>query len=282
MARCPRTRWEIFPQIGAIERPRGRARASDSRFGKGAFLVPYRDSKDALQRRRDALKEEAARLRGRRQELEGVASREVDVERELFDVEAKLQGLRGSDAGFDLDSVKIASPCKADWNEMSGDDRSRYCGKCEKNVYNLSSMTRDEAAALIEEKEGKLCVRFFVREDGTMLTQDCPVGLRKKRVRLAIYGAAGAGLFATAGLAFGAPTATQGDMGAIALPVTPAVKTAAPPHVMGSVAPEIAPTIQKPPVGTPKMGAVRNPNERMGKPAALPSDRERQGAVYKL
>jgi hypothetical protein len=35
--------------------------------------------------------------------------------------------------------------------------------------------------ALILEKEGKLCVRFFRRKDGTVLTDDCPVGLKAIR-----------------------------------------------------------------------------------------------------
>lgn len=75
-----------------------------------------------------------------------------------------------------LETVEIASPCHADWDAMRGDDRSRFCPSCAKNVYNLSAMSRGEAELLLQEKEGRLCVRFFQREDGTMLTQDCPVG----------------------------------------------------------------------------------------------------------
>ena len=46
------------------------------------------------------------------------------------------------------------------------------------NVYNLSDMTEEEALKLVEEREGRLCVRFYQREDGTVLTSDCPVGSR--------------------------------------------------------------------------------------------------------
>lgn len=73
--------------------------------------------------------------------------------------------------------LSIASPCSAEWNTMQGDEQVRFCGQCEKNVYNLSSMSALQAAALIAEKEGRLCVRYFQRDDGTVLTQDCPVGL---------------------------------------------------------------------------------------------------------
>src|SRR5260370_15414772 len=47
-----------------------------------------------------------------------------------------------------------------------------------KNVYNLSEMTRREAEALVREKEGQLCARLYRRADGTILTSNCPAGLR--------------------------------------------------------------------------------------------------------
>jgi hypothetical protein len=77
-----------------------------------------------------------------------------------------------------LDSVRVASPCPASWEKMSGDDRIRHCQECKLNVYNLSDMTRAEAEHLIASREGRLCVRFFRRADGTILTRDCPQGLR--------------------------------------------------------------------------------------------------------
>src|SRR5689334_4619149 len=82
-----------------------------------------------------------------------------------------------------LENVRIATPCSADWSQMAGDDRVRFCGGCEKNVYNLSAMTRAEAEALVREREGRLCVRMYQRADGTVLTQDCPVGVRRTRLK---------------------------------------------------------------------------------------------------
>ena len=83
-----------------------------------------------------------------------------------------------------LDDIRIASPCKSDWESMYGDDRRRFCAECKLNVYNLSGMTSDEAEELVMNSEGRLCVRFFRRKDGTILTQDCPVGWKavKRRV----------------------------------------------------------------------------------------------------
>jgi len=83
-----------------------------------------------------------------------------------------------------LDNVKIASPCNADWDQMVGSERARFCGQCKLNVFNLSSMTKDEAELLIGQTEGRLCVRYFQRADGSVLTKDCPVGLRAFRRRM--------------------------------------------------------------------------------------------------
>jgi hypothetical protein len=77
-----------------------------------------------------------------------------------------------------LNNISVASPCDADWNEMVGDERVRHCLQCDKNVYNLSALPADDAVKLIEQAEGKLCGRFFRRSDGTVLTADCPVGIR--------------------------------------------------------------------------------------------------------
>ena len=77
-----------------------------------------------------------------------------------------------------LNNIKIASPCSADWDEMRGDNRKRYCSECSLHVYNLSEMTQHEAENLLFEAEGRICVRLYRRNDGTVITQDCPVGWR--------------------------------------------------------------------------------------------------------
>jgi hypothetical protein len=77
-----------------------------------------------------------------------------------------------------LDRARIAAPCSADWDQMIGNDRARFCGQCNLNVYNLSSMTKAEAESFIAGNEGRLCVRFYRRSDGSILTNNCPVGLR--------------------------------------------------------------------------------------------------------
>src|SRR5688572_18593793 len=76
--------------------------------------------------------------------------------------------------GFIAD-LEVASPCQALWHEMEGDERVRFCGACRQRVYNLSNLTRKQAEELILATEGRLCVRFYQRSDGGVMSQDCPL-----------------------------------------------------------------------------------------------------------
>lgn len=128
-----------------------------------------------------------------------------------------------------LDDIRVASPCNASWDAMDGDDRVRFCGDCKKNVYNLSAMTRDEAEALITEREGKICARFYRRKDGTVLTTDCSVGARRKRNQRIAIGI-GAGLLAGAvGTTASLFTAHTGEIEVVG-------KMSIEPPIMGSIA----------------------------------------------
>ena len=86
-----------------------------------------------------------------------------------------------------LDQIKIASPCDARWEDMEGDDIKRFCDDCKLHVVNISAMTEDAAQAFLAARvgEGRTCVRLFRRTDGTVLTQDCPTGLRLVRLKAA-------------------------------------------------------------------------------------------------
>jgi hypothetical protein len=100
-----------------------------------------------------------------------------------------------------LDHLRVASPCHASWEEMAGDNLVRFCQHCRKNVYNLSGMSRWDAADFVREAEGQLCVRFYRRQDGTLLTEDCPVGWRAARRRvIRRVGGIAAAVFALVGV----------------------------------------------------------------------------------
>jgi hypothetical protein len=83
-----------------------------------------------------------------------------------------------------LKDVKVAAPCPVPWSSMSGDDRVRHCGQCQLNVYNLSAMSTKEAAEVVRSAaKGRVCVQFYRRKDGTVMTDNCPKGLKKVRDR---------------------------------------------------------------------------------------------------
>lgn len=92
-----------------------------------------------------------------------------------------------------LEVIQVRDPCPEPWDRMRGDDKVRFCGVCEKNVYHLSAMTRAEADELLAGTEGRLCVRFYRRLDGTVSTIDCaPVrfAAMRKLARRTMAGAA--------------------------------------------------------------------------------------------
>jgi TonB family protein len=64
---------------------------------------------------------------------------------------------------------------------MEGNDKVRFCEQCQLDVYNISAMSSDQAEELLLGKDHakRLCIRLYRRADGTVLTQDCPIGLRK-------------------------------------------------------------------------------------------------------
>src|SRR4051794_19308075 len=83
-----------------------------------------------------------------------------------------------------LDAISVRSPCELPWAAMRGDDRTRFCGHCRQRVFNLSEMTREEAEELVSRKTGRLCVRFYRRADGTVVTRNCRglVGTFRRRL----------------------------------------------------------------------------------------------------
>lgn len=114
------------------------------------------------------------------------------------DPRALKEHVRRSLPTLTLEQIQIASPCQASWASMQGDERTRHCGECKKDVHDLSKMTRREAEALVSSVgvDGhRPCIRMWVRADGTVITQDCPKGLERARRWLKKVGAAFGALF---------------------------------------------------------------------------------------
>jgi hypothetical protein len=222
--------------------------------------TPYRNEIDALRERKTALEAEITNLRDQTTRLDELRAREAELARELAGVDVRLNAGAPKRALPLLDQVRVASPCTADWNEMLGDERVRFCLSCEKNVFNLSSMTRDDAEDLLREKLGdEVCVRFYQRADGTILTQDCPTGVKKKRRKKLALAVAGAGAMAAAAATmFMKGTCTQGEYGPVA---GAAVYEGEPRATMGEVEPAPVPSVMG--TATPHVVEPPDPGPRV-------------------
>jgi hypothetical protein len=244
----------------------------------------YRDDIGALEARIAHLGGRLSEVRKRVDDLAGAHADAIRIEAELDECVQALHDLRGSDCdGGPLADIRVAAPCPADWDKMTGDERVRFCGGCQKNVYNLSAMTAAEAETLVREREGKLCVRFYRRSDGTMLTDDCAVGVRRRRRRRAA-----GGLIAAAALVAGMRTRMGATTGMLIAPQhapTSAVATStcklpkqavrgAPTATMGRIAvmgKPMAPAHAKLPTPTPEP-KVRDAHVYQGEMAPLGDD----------
>ena len=174
--------------------------------------MSYREDLEAAKARRDALKRELQTLRARSVEVSEIQLRVGELERELAQRVQELEEARSRKALPLLANVRIASPCDEHWEDMKGDERARRCARCEKTVYDLSELTAEQAESLLETGGDALCVRLYRRDDGTVLTSDCPVGVRRRRWRQVAAGALVSGA-AIAGLLSGdqAPPPTMGE-----------------------------------------------------------------------
>ncbi len=204
--------------------------------------MSFRDDVDALAARHTLLERELA-----------------DKTRELASAAQVLEEARAKRRLPVLDNIRIATPCSASWDRMLGDERVRHCLDCNKHVYNLSEMTRDEAEALIASKNGDLCARYYQRTDGTILTSDCAVGVSRRRKRRLI--AAGAAALLAGG----------GGLLARAVTRTPESLEHERRHVMMGAIPPPTPMALSAPVLEPLMGAVAVPVKMMGKISQPPA-----------
>ena len=61
---------------------------------------------------------------------------------------------------FRKNLFEVTNPCTEDWEQMKGSEKVRFCEHCAASVNNLSAMRRKDAARLIREADGRICVRY--------------------------------------------------------------------------------------------------------------------------
>ena len=91
--------------------------------------------------------------------------------------------------------ISIKNPCEANWDEMKGDEKKRFCLQCQKHVFYLSAMTTKQAEQVLSQAE-EPCIRYAVDADNQ-------VHFRKRR--------GGSWLLAVSMLAFGCDVSFQQD-----------------------------------------------------------------------
>ncbi|MDX2107202.1 MAG: hypothetical protein SFY67_12445 [Candidatus Melainabacteria bacterium] len=81
-----------------------------------------------------------------------------------------------------IDNLILSYHCPVDWNSMDGNERERFCKQCSKSVFNISDLSREQANEYLQQRSNEShCVKFYLRSDGTITTDDCPRILRPAR-----------------------------------------------------------------------------------------------------
>jgi hypothetical protein len=155
-----------------------------------------------------------------------------------------------------LHQIKVASPCGVSWNAMQGDERVRVCAECDRHVYDFSEMKTREIEALMRTTEGRICAAIYRRRDGTVITADCPVGLREKAARVRRRLAVAFSGFATVASAFAQSTKAPEKQG----------------QVEEAVKPALAATVKDPTGAVVPGAAVTITNEKTGEKTSLKTD----------
>ena len=73
---------------------------------------------------------------------------------------------------FLLQQVQVKNPCTVSWDSMVGNDYVRFCEHCSLSVHNLSQLTHKQIRLLITKSDGRLCVQYIRRPDGSLVTNN--------------------------------------------------------------------------------------------------------------
>jgi hypothetical protein len=81
---------------------------------------------------------------------------------------------------FPIDCKKMALPCTWTWDESYSTERYRYCGQCQRPVYNFTGLEIADAEEIILKAENRAKFTLYKRTDGKYMTGDCPVAVKRR------------------------------------------------------------------------------------------------------
>ena len=100
-----------------------------------------------------------------------------------------------SETSEPLENLVLSYHCPINWDSMDGDERERFCKQCSKSVFNISDLNKKEANEYLQKKsDASHCVKFYLRSDGTITTDECPRILRPVRNTARYLGRVAVGL----------------------------------------------------------------------------------------
>jgi hypothetical protein len=108
----------------------------------------------------------------------------------------------------DIDRLKLRFECDLDWSDLSGDERKRWCARCEQHVVNISALTRKQAVEL-RRRVGPMCITMEHDDDGRVRFQPEAPPSRATRLKRAAGGALLAGALTACGTSDGDPSASS-------------------------------------------------------------------------
>jgi hypothetical protein len=79
-----------------------------------------------------------------------------------------------------ITAKKKALACDWTWDETYSNERYRYCGVCQRPVYNFAGIEMPEAEAIILKAENLTKFTLYQRPDGKFMTGNCSRALKKR------------------------------------------------------------------------------------------------------
>lgn len=103
--------------------------------------------------------------------------------------------------------LQVQESCTADWGQMIPQEQGRFCGQCEKIVFDFSAMDDQEIIAQIERSSKGICGRFY--EDQLRRELERSISFAKQPIWKNKWGGMAAGLILLGSLSFHAAEAKQ-------------------------------------------------------------------------